>query len=67
MGPITIAEGKYFVLGDNRNNSNDSHNGWTVPEENIEGKAWLLIWPPSVWGLAANYPIETQLAVAAGD
>ena len=51
----------YFVLGDNRNNSNDSHNGWTVPHQNIIGKAWLSIWPPGEWGLAANYPLQEQI------
>ena len=50
-----IGENNYFVLGDNRNNSNDSHNGWTVPRQNIIGKAWLSIWPPGEWGLANNY------------
>ena len=54
-------EGGYFVLGDNRNNSNDSHTGWTVPSQNIIGKAWLSIWPPSKWGLANNYPLPEQI------
>lgn len=52
----------YFVLGDNRNNSDDSHNGWVVPRENIVGKAWLSIWPPDKWGLIPNYSLEEQLA-----
>jgi signal peptidase I len=46
-----IADNNYFVLGDNRNNSNDSHNGWTVTEQSIIGKAWIRIWPPSDWGI----------------
>jgi len=41
----------YLVLGDNRNNSADSHNGWTVPRENIVGKAWLNYWPISNWAV----------------
>ena len=45
----------YFVLGDNRNNTNDSHIWGTVPRENIIGKASLSIWPPEQWGLAPNY------------
>lgn len=51
----TIPEGNYFVLGDNRNNSYDSRRGWTVPRDDIVGKAWLSIWPLSDWGLVANF------------
>ncbi len=57
-----IPENNYFVLGDNRNNSNDSHNDWTVPRQNIIGKAWLSIWPPNEWGLVPNYSLQEQLA-----
>jgi signal peptidase I len=61
-----IPEDEYFVLGDNRNNSNDSRNTsvGTVPKEDIIGKAWLLIWPPGEWGLIAQYQLE-QLASSA--
>ena len=34
----------YFVLGDNRQNSSDSRQGWLVPEENIIGKALITYW-----------------------
>ena len=59
-----IPDNNYFVLGDNRNNSNDSHNDWTVERTDIIGKAWLSIWPPGEWGLAPNYPLQEQLASA---
>ena len=56
-----IPEGEYFVLGDNRNNTDDSRSFGYVPAENIIGKAWLSIWPPSLWGAAANYPFPEQV------
>jgi len=62
-----IPENEYFVLGDNRNNTNDSRNGWRVPDENIIGKTWLSIWPPDKWGLAANYPLKEQIANATNE
>jgi signal peptidase I len=46
---------QYFVLGDNRNNSADSHTGWFLPRENIIGKAWLSYWPPENWGAVQHY------------
>jgi len=61
--PLTgIAGDEYFVLGDNRNNANDSHKGWAVPKENIIGKAWLIFWPPKKWKLVHTYPLGEQLA-----
>lgn len=50
-----VPENEYFVLGDNRNNSNDSHSGWTVPRDTIIGKAWFVYWPPSGLGLVKHY------------
>jgi signal peptidase I len=50
-----MPEKHYFVLGDNRNNSNDSHNGWTVPRDDIIGKAWFTYWPANKWGVVKHY------------
>jgi signal peptidase I len=45
FGPIEIAPLHVFVLGDNRNFSNDSRNFGTVPLKNIVGRAWFSYWP----------------------
>jgi signal peptidase I len=58
---FTVPENNYFVLGDNRNNSNDSHTGWTVISDEIVGEAWLRIWPFSEWGTVQSYPLDQQL------
>ena len=55
-----IPDNEYFVLGDNRNNSSDSRNNWTLPQENIIGKAWLSVWPLNKWGLVDNHSFQAQ-------
>jgi signal peptidase I len=55
MASRTIGPNEYFVLGDNRNNSSDSHNWGSVPLDAIDGKAWLVYWPPEKWGFVPHY------------
>jgi signal peptidase I len=45
----TVPPGSLFVLGDNRNNSSDSHTWGMVPLEYVVGKAVAVYWPPSRW------------------
>ena len=47
---VTVPADSFFVLGDNRSNSDDSRDWGFVPATAIIGKAWLAAWPPSKAG-----------------
>ncbi|GAB3941071.1 signal peptidase I [Corynebacterium tapiri] len=64
FGPVTVPEGHYFMMGDNRTNSLDSryhlgdeHQG-TIPEENIKGKVQAIILPLSRIGSVDDPDIQ---------
>ncbi len=44
FGPITVPSDRLFMLGDNRDNSNDSRYWGTVPVDNIKGRAMIIWW-----------------------
>jgi signal peptidase I len=63
---ITVAEDSYFVMGDNRNNSEDSRYWGFVPRDLVIGRAMFVYWsydegaPPSEWGILADFFLNTR-------
>jgi len=59
-GSWTVPDGNYFVLGDNRNNSSDSHSWLFLPRSDIVGKAWVVYWPYDEWQFVPhhNHPLN---------
>jgi signal peptidase I len=54
-GVWTTDSEHYFVLGDNRSNSHDSHIFGPVDRSLIVGQASVRYWPPSDWGMIPHY------------
>ncbi len=50
-GQVTVPPLHVYVLGDNRNHSNDSRSFGPVPIENLVGRAWVSYWPPENIGV----------------
>ena len=48
-GDWVVPVGNLFVLGDNRNDSSDSHSWGMLPLDNVVGKAIVVYWPPPEW------------------
>lgn len=55
---VVVEEGHFFMMGDHRNNSQDSRYFSVVSEDRIIGKAWLVYWPMDNFGMIdhPDYP-----------
>ena len=47
FGPTHVPAGRYFVMGDNRNDSDDSRTWGTIARGQIIGRAFMTYWPPT--------------------
>lgn len=51
---ITVPQGQYFVMGDNRPESSDSREWGFVPQANLIGKSFFVYWPVNEIGFVSN-------------
>lgn len=49
FGPTAVPEGELFVMGDNRGDSIDSRSFGPIPESEVVGRAFVVMWPATRW------------------
>ena len=57
----TVPAGCIFVLGDNRNQSDDSHVWGPLPASNVVGKAFYILWPIERQGFVDEVMQDLQI------
>ncbi len=55
-GPVTVPQDAYFMLGDNRRASKDSHVWGFLPADKILGRVWIRYWPLDKFGPLGKVP-----------
>jgi signal peptidase I len=63
--PVVVTKGNYWVMGDHRDDSDDSRPNGFVPGSKIVGRAFVRVWPVSRWGFL-SVPKTTTAALSIG-
>ena len=58
---LTVPAGCVYVLGDNRNVSDDSHLWGPLPVENVVGKAFYILWPVKRQGFVDEVMLDLEV------
>jgi signal peptidase I len=59
FGPVTLKPGELWVMGDHRGDSSDSRAHGAIPQSNVVGRAFTVIWPLDRW---KSLPVPSTFA-----